>query len=159
MSRVAREGISILKYVVDCLDSKDRLSIITFDTNSKQLFGLQPMISTIKNSCKELIDRCFTGGSTNMESAIKLMIKVKEDGMINSRPFKIIILSDGNPDTGKEGYNLIPRLYEGDIKPEIYSCTFGDHVKADVMKHFLTEQNLLNYNHIENMNQFTPLKI
>lgn len=157
MSRVAREGISILKYVVDCLDSKDRLSIITFDTNSKQLFGLQPMISTIKNSCKELIDRCFTGGSTNMESAIKLMIKVKEDGMINSRPFKIIILSDGNPDTGKEGYNLIPRLYEGDIKPEIYSCTFGDHVKADVMKHFLTEQNLLNYNHIENMNQFKSL--
>lgn len=157
MSRVAREGISILKYVVDCLDSKDRLSIITFDTNSKQLFGLQPMISTIKNSCKELIDRCFTGGSTNMESAIKLMIKVKEDGMINSRPFKIIILSDGNPDTGREGYNLIPRLYEGDIKPEIYSCTFGDHVKADVMKHFLTEQNLLNYNHIENMNQFKSL--
>ena len=72
-----------------------------------------------------------------MESAINLMLKVKEDGMINTRPFKIIILSDGNPDCGKEGYHLIPKLYEGDIKPEIYSCTFGDDVKADVMKHFL----------------------
>ena len=157
MSRVANEGITILKYVVDCLDSKDRLSIITFDSKSKQLFALQPMTSSIKPNCKEIIDKCFTGGSTNMKSAVDLMVKVKQDGMINSRPFKIIILSDGNPDIGKEGYELIPKLYEGEIKPEIYSCTFGDNVKADVMKHFLTEENMLNYNHIENMNQFKSL--
>lgn len=157
MNRVAREGVSILKYVVDCLDSKDRLSIITFDNNSKQLFGLQPMVTSVKNTCKEVIDKCYTGGSTNLESAINLMIKVKEDGMTNTRPFKIIVLSDGNPDYGKEGKHLIPKLYEGDIKPEIYSCTFGDNVRADVMKHFLTEQNILNYNHIENMNQFKSL--
>jgi uncharacterized protein YegL len=157
MSSVSQEGISILKYMVDCLDSKDRLSIITFDSRATQLFALQPMISNIKTTCKTHIDNCFTSGSTNMESAIDLMIKVKEEGIIETRPFKIIVLSDGNPDTGKEGFHLIKRLYEGEIKPEIYSCTFGNNVRADVMKNFLTEQNLLNYSHIENMDIFKTL--
>jgi hypothetical protein len=157
MHSVEQEGISILKYMVDCLDSKDRLSIITFDSSAIQLFGLQPMISSIKSTCKSKIDSCFTGGSTNMENAIDLMIKVKEEGFVQSRPFKIIVLSDGNPDTGKEGSHLISKLYEGEIKPEIYSCTFGNNVRADVMKNFLTEQNLLNYSHIENMDTFSTL--
>ena len=62
MSEVSQEGISILKYVVECLDSQDRLSIITFDTRAKQLFALQPMIPSIKSTCKSQIDKCFTGG-------------------------------------------------------------------------------------------------
>lgn len=157
MRRVAQEGIKILKYIVDCLDSRDRLSIITFDSHANQLFGLQPMTTNVKSVCKTQIDKCFTAGSTNMENAIELMIRVKNDGIIENRPFKIIILSDGNPDTGKEGTHLINKLYEGDVKPEMYSCTFGDNVRADVMKRFLTEQNLLNYHHIENMNMFETL--
>lgn len=157
MRRVAQEGIKILKYIVDCLDSRDRLSVITFDSNANQLFGLQPMTTNVKSVCKTQIDKCFTAGSTNMENAIELMIRVKNEGMIENRPFKIIILSDGNPDAGKEGTHLINKLYEGDVKPEMYSCTFGDNVRADVMKRFLTEQNLLNYHHIENMNMFETL--
>jgi hypothetical protein len=92
-----------------------------------------------------------------MENAINLMIKVKEEGMIQARPFKIIVLSDGNPDAGKEGLHLISKIYEGEVKPELYSCTFGSNVRADVMKKFLTEQNLLNYYHIENMDMFKTL--
>ena len=157
MRQVSQEGINILKYTVDCLDSRDRLSVITFDSDANQLFALQPMITSIKSICKSQIDNCFTAGSTNMEGAIDLLIKVMNDGIIENRPFKIIILSDGNPDIGKEGTHLINKLYEGDIKPEIYSCTFGNNVRADVMKLFLTEQNLLNYHHIENMTMFKSL--
>jgi hypothetical protein len=157
MSSVSLDGIEILKYIVDSLDSKDRLSVIVFDSIARQLFPLQPMTTIIKSQAKEIINTCFTGGSTNFTSALKLLNLVKSDGLIPTRPFTVIMLSDGQPDTGLEGFEQIPLLYTGDIKPTVYSCTFGQNVSADSMKHILTNQNAHNYRHIDNMNEFKTL--
>jgi hypothetical protein len=157
MSNVSRECIEILNYSVDCLSSQDRLSIIVFDSEAKHLFGLQPMIPSVKDNLKTIIQTCFTGGSTNLQSALELLIKVKNDGMFSQRPFKVIILSDGQPDSGKEGFHLIDKIYEGDIQPEIYACTFGSSVKADTLKRLLLPDNQHYYRHISSMNEFKNL--
>ena len=157
MVGVKDELINIAKNTVRSLNSCDRLSIIVFDSEARQLFALQPMTSIIKNQAYELIDTCFTGGSTNLKSAIKLLTKVINDGITNTRSFTVIILSDGNPDNGYDGYDLVPGLYENEIKPEIFSCTFGADVKADVMKKLLTDQTQDHYKHLENITQFETL--
>lgn len=157
MGSVAQQGIEILKYITDSLDSKDRLSIIVFDSVSRQLFPLQPMETIIKAQSKEIINSCFTGGSTNLASALKLLDLVIKDGKLPNRPFTVIMLSDGQPDYGSEGYDLVAKLYDSEIKPTIYSCTFGQNVSADVMKKILTEQNGQNYRHIEDMSVFKEL--
>lgn len=157
MSNVAEQSCGILKYAVDSLSNRDRLCIITFDSDSKQLFPLQPMTATVKPECKRVIERCFTGGSTNLQSAIEMLIKVKEDGFLANRPFKVIILSDGQPDNGREGFHLVNGIYQGDIKPEVYSCTFGSSVKADTLKRLLLPDNMHYYRHIADMVEFKDL--
>lgn len=157
MSCVAKDCIKILKYAVECLSSTDRLSIITFDSEARHLFPLQPMIGSVKSDLKNIIEKCFTGGSTNLASALDLLIRVKKDGMIDNRPFKVIILSDGQPDSGCEGFNLVERIYEGEVKPEVFACTFGGNVKADTLIRLLLPNNQHYYKHIASMEEFKSL--
>jgi hypothetical protein len=157
MSGVSAEICQILKYAVDALSSRDLYCVITFDTSATQLFPLQPMIASVKDNCKVLISNCFTGGSTNLKSGLELLIKVKDDGFIQNRPFKIIILSDGQPDNGCDGFDLVNNIYSGEIKPEVFSCTFGANVKADTLKRLLPGDRLHYYRHITNMDEFKVL--
>lgn len=157
MSPVAKDCISILKESIKSLSRLDRLSIIVFDNNSHQLFALQPMINEIKRDCINKVETCFSGGSTNFESAIKLMIKVKEDGIREDRSFKIIFLSDGQPDSGCEGFETIKEIYKSNPLPELYACTFGKDVKADVLQKLLRDGGMDYYRHISDSSAFKEL--
>lgn len=157
MSPVSNDCISILKESISSLTRLDRLSIIVFDSSARQLFALQPMTNEIKSECRNKVESCFTGGSTNFQSAIKLLIKVKENGMISDRPFKIIFLSDGQPDSGKDGMDLIKDIYNGDYLPELFACTFGRNVKADILQRFLLEGGMHYYRHIPDVSGFKTL--
>jgi hypothetical protein len=157
MSPVANDCIKILKHTVECLSSNDRLSVIVFDSTAKHLFPLQPMISGVKSDLKTVIDKCFTGGSTNLASALELLIRVKNDGMMIGRPFKVIVLSDGQPDSGCEGFHLVEQIYTGEIRPEVYSCTFGGSVKADTLRRLLLHDNQHYYHHVSSMEEFKTL--
>jgi hypothetical protein len=132
----------------------DRLSIIFFDNYAKQLFALQPMTATIKDQVCDIVQNEDLGGSTNYQSAFLLLKKVMVEGFITNRPIIIIFGSDGIPDIAKTGIQEIEDLYNTDIPFQIYSCSFGGDVSANVLLSVLKNNNQENYRHFEEINQF-----
>jgi hypothetical protein len=140
--------------LISNLTPRDRVSIIFFDTHSKQLFALQPMTATIKEQVCKIISDEHIGGSTNYKDAFLLLKKVMKEGYIIDRQMIIIFGSDGIPDIGYEGVFEIQDLYNADIPFQIYSCSFGGDVSATVLQSILKTNNQENYRHFGENNQF-----
>ena len=87
-----------LNFLVDALDSGDRLSLIQFSTNAETILDLEYMDSSNKEKAKDLVGKITAGGETNIRPAIKEIIKgiTKESteeklGRVQS----VIVLTDG----------------------------------------------------------------
>ena len=140
--------------LISKLTPKDRVSVIFFDSNAKQLFALQPMTSTIKEQVCNIINDELIGSTTNYKNAFILLKKVIREGYIPGRQIVVIFGSDGMPDGNYEGTMEIQDLYETDIIFQIYSCSFGGSVSATVLQAVLKSNNQENYRHFENNDQF-----
>ena len=133
---------------------RDRITVIFFDTNSIQLFPLQPMTSTIKVQMCDMIMSQQIGGSTNFKSAFLLLKKVMIEGYNPERKMIVIFGSDGIPDNGYEGRVEIDELYNTNMIFQIYSCSFGGDVNANVLQSILKSDNQENYRHFFEISQF-----
>lgn len=143
-----------LNNLISNLTPRDRLTVIFFDSCAKQLFTLQPMTSTIKEQVCEIIMDEEIGGSTNYKNAFSLLKKVMIEGYIPGRNMIIIFGSDGIPDSSFEGIEEIQDMYNTDIVFQIYSCSFGGSVSANVLQAVLKSNNQENYRHFVEPNQF-----
>ena len=143
-----------LNNLISNLTPKDRLTVIFFDTNAKQLFTLQPMTATIKEQVNQIIMDEPLGATTNYKSAFLLLKKVMVEGYIPGRQMIVIFGSDGIPDTSFEGVEEIQNLYNTDMIFQIYSCSFGGSVSATVLQSVLKSNNQENYRHFVEANQF-----
>ena len=133
---------------------RDRITVIFFDTEAIQLFPLQPMTSTIKVQVCDAIMAQHIGATTNFKSAFLLLKKVMIDGYIRDRQMIVIFGSDGIPDNDYEGRNEITELYNTDMIFQIYSCSFGGQVNANVLQSILKPDNQENYRHFAEISQF-----
>lgn len=155
MSTVRAQSIEILKKIIDAITQDDRLSIILFDDTVTQLFGLQPMVREVKENLKNKLNGIGLGGGTDFGVAFRFLHKVMTapDTYYPERPQVVIFLSDGQ----SQGAEAVQSIYDLARNTEIYSMSFGQDVKADVLRSILREHNQENYYQVDTVDGFFDL--
>lgn len=97
-------GLSVLDLVkhasltiIETLDERDRLSIITFASAVKTLQGLQVMTEENKEKARQNIKSMRPTDSTNLWHGILAGIKQFKDVSTNGKVPSILVLTDGMP--------------------------------------------------------------
>lgn len=106
------------KFVGTILDEDASLGIVTYDDEAK----MSSDFSTNETHLVDTIDKISADGGTNIEAGLK-----KAENMLSSSKAKkkiVVLMSDGMPNTGLEGDELI--AYADELKEEgIYIYTLG----------------------------------
>jgi Ca-activated chloride channel family protein len=87
------------------LDSRDRLSIVAFDTEAELMLPSTPVRN--KRRLHDIVDRIFSGGTTNIHDAMKMGFEQTMTNVSEYPQSRVIIMTDEQPnvgDTSKNGF-------------------------------------------------------
>ena len=82
-----------VKKLIDQLQAKDLISIVTFETRTQVLVTAQPAVDKV--SLKQQVDRILDGGGTNMANGLLEGLKLVSANVGSERASRIILLTDG----------------------------------------------------------------
>jgi len=128
---------AFLKWI-EAIDPSAFLTVMTFNTYTKQIFPAQQINSTNLERIKQMIDAFRADGSTNLIGALAAANAVIENfcdtlGVDRSEvDIELIILSDGNPDE-------FPVVANVPIGCRIYFISLMDALNANTLLKIFTE--------------------
>jgi Ca-activated chloride channel family protein len=86
------------KFLVDQLDERDTLTVISFDDGAEVLSPAAKMTAENKSATKERINPLYARGSTDMIAGLKAgLAQVKERVGMGEQVNRVILISDGQP--------------------------------------------------------------
>ncbi|CRK33767.1 hypothetical protein BN1708_006142 [Verticillium longisporum] len=136
-------GLSILdltkhaaRTILETLDERDRLGIVTFTTNAKVILSLVEMSPDNKISAKAKIENLQPLHGTNMWHGITEGIKLFSDcDSTSGRVPAMMVLTDGMPNSGCPRLGYIPKLRDmGQLPATIHTFGFGYHIRSGLLK-------------------------
>ena len=90
-----------VKTVVMCMEDKDRLSLVVYDSNPNKIFGLQNMNKAGKEMAKKKLDALDPLASTNLWGGLEMGLDVLRTEARKDANCSLFLLTDGLP-------NVIP---------------------------------------------------
>merc|ERR550537_554929 len=84
-----------MKFVIDDLEDKDRLSIVSFSHDSKRLTHLTRMSPQGRDAAKMEVLRIIAGGGTNITSGLSRGLRVLQDRRQQNATSAVFLLTDG----------------------------------------------------------------
>ncbi|PTB69169.1 hypothetical protein BBK36DRAFT_1113300 [Trichoderma citrinoviride] len=122
--------------IIETMDERDRLGIVTFETESKLVQWLEPMTDSNKEQARERVKALQPLGSTNlwhgMLDAIKLF--TREQGRSHRVP-AMMVLTDGEPNHMCPPQGYIPKLRAMPPLPAtIHTFGFGYTLRSGLLK-------------------------
>ncbi|KAK1251713.1 hypothetical protein MKX07_007192 [Trichoderma sp. CBMAI-0711] len=122
--------------IIETMDERDRLGIVTFETESKVVQCLEPMTDTNKEQARERIKALRPLGSTNlwhgMLDAIRLFTKELSR---SHRVPAMMVLTDGEPNHMCPPQGYIPKLRAMPPLPAtIHTFGFGYTLRSGLLK-------------------------
>jgi uncharacterized protein YegL len=90
-----------LNLVIDALESKDRLTLIPFESSAKTIVDLEYMTSSNKQKAKNIIAQTSSGGGTSFTSAVNELVKEIQKAYKDkkNRVQSVIFLTDGEAES------------------------------------------------------------
>lgn len=79
----------------------DRLSLITFNSNSQRLCGLKCVTGENMQELVSIVNHIQAGGGTNINSGLTLALKIMRERKYTNKATSVFLLSDGQ-DKGAE---------------------------------------------------------
>ncbi|XP_062113431.1 E3 ubiquitin-protein ligase WAV3-like [Humulus lupulus] len=114
-----------MQFVIKKLSPIDRLSVVTFDANSKRLCPLRQITESAQSDIENIVNDLKANGGTNITAGLETGLKVINDRTLSSgRVAAIILMSDGKQNAGCDA----AQVDIGDIVPVF---TFGFGAKHD----------------------------
>jgi len=100
MNRENRLGLvkQALNYLVDQMDRRDRIGIVTFNTEGREI--IQPTGMQDRGRVYSAITSLSSGGSTNLAEGLRLGYRMAERNFEEDRINRIVLISDGVANTG-----------------------------------------------------------
>ncbi len=86
--------------LVEQLESRDRLSVITFDASAHLVFGPANVTAAVKPELLRAIETIKTGVGTNLAAGIKKGSEVIRSGFVRDALSRLVLLTDGQPSLG-----------------------------------------------------------
>jgi len=88
--------VQAMNFVIDTLTPKDRLSIVSFNSNAKVLHGLIKMTNSNKSKAKEVINaQLQAGGGTDIYAGMKLGTEILTNRRTKNPVSTMFLLTDG----------------------------------------------------------------
>lgn len=87
-----------MKYILEVLQDKDRLSIITFSDSAVELSSLKFVNGENKQLFDKIINRIQATNGTNISSGLDLALKILRERKFVNEATSIFLLSDGEND-------------------------------------------------------------
>ena len=125
-----------LKYLVQIMNSGDKLGIITFDSNSKTLMGLTQMTEANKVSANTKIDSLKANGGTNILSGLERGLGLVNNYSSGERVTSIILLSDGYDQNTNADINFkksITSSKKDNYPFTLHTLGYGESHQEDLM--------------------------
>lgn len=121
--------------IIETMDERDRLGIVTFETESKVVQWLEPMTDGNKEEARKRVKALQPLGSTNlwhgMLDAIKLFAKEQDSRRVPA----IMVLTDGEPNHMCPSQGYIPKLKSMPPLPAtIHTFGFGYSLRSGLLK-------------------------
>ncbi|KAL8144153.1 hypothetical protein V2J09_017185 [Rumex salicifolius] len=91
-----------MRLVISSLGSSDRLSIVSFSSDSHRLLPLRRMTPQGHRLGRRIVDQLSTGEGKSLSSAMKIAAKVLEDRREKNPVASIILLSDGKDEESSQ---------------------------------------------------------
>lgn len=135
-------GLSVLdlvkhacRTILSTLDESDRLAIITFSTNVKEVQSLTAMNDANKKTAEGNIDKMSVQGATNLWAGLRKGIECLSNEPRTSRVPAIMLLTDGLPNHMCPPGGYVPALRKmGTIIPTIHTFGFGFQLRSGLLK-------------------------
>ena len=125
-----------LKYLVNIMNSQDRLALITFNSGATTLFEFTEMNDSNKPNLIKKINSLRASGGTNiyagLDSALNL---ITTDYLTGGKVASMILLSDGESDKNTDQLfkNRIISRKKSNYAFDLHTLGFGDGHDADLM--------------------------
>ncbi|OPB36597.1 MFS permease [Trichoderma guizhouense] len=121
--------------IIETMDERDRLGIVTFETESKVVQWLEPMTDGNKEEARKRVKALKPMGSTNlwhgMLDAIKLFNKEQDSHRVPA----MMVLTDGEPNHMCPSKGYIPKLRSMPPLPAtIHTFGFGYSLRSGLLK-------------------------
>ncbi|XP_062113440.1 E3 ubiquitin-protein ligase WAV3-like [Humulus lupulus] len=114
-----------MQFVIKKLSPIDRLSVVTFEANSKRLCPLRQITESAQSDIENLVTALVANGGTNITAGLQTGLKIINDRTLSSgRVAAIILMSDGEQNAGGDAAQV-------DIGNIVPVFTFGFGTKHD----------------------------
>ncbi|KAJ4424861.1 hypothetical protein N0V82_000364 [Gnomoniopsis sp. IMI 355080] len=135
-------GLSVLdlvkhacRTILSTLNEGDRLAIITFSNNARQIQELTVMNDANKKIAEENIEKMYVQGATNLWAGLRKGIECLSSQENTSRVPAVMLLTDGIPNHMCPPAGYVPALRTmGNIRPTIHTFGFGYKLRSGLLK-------------------------
>ena len=123
-----------LNLVITALEEEDRISLISFTDEAKEVFPLSKMNNINKENAKNIVNNLIADGSTKFNPAIKMLVeKIKSSypsGNINDGRVKsVIFLTDGEPSDSEYIKYMNNEIKNANMQLDFSISVFGIYEK------------------------------
>ncbi|BBM84268.1 VIT domain-containing protein [Candidatus Uabimicrobium amorphum] len=132
-----------LQYCLHQLNGKDNFNIVSFSTEATTY--KDKLISASKSNVKQALDyvdeEIFARGGTNLDEALTYAIDMAPKN--SSRPYMIILLTDGKPTIGvTNAEQIIKKVQKANLSNlRLFSFGIGDQLNAKLLDRLAEENN------------------
>ncbi|HEX2959011.1 MAG TPA: VWA domain-containing protein, partial [Chitinispirillaceae bacterium] len=122
---------------IDQMGSEDKAGVVSFSSYASKDYSLTALTDDERELIKKKINSISASGSTAIGSGLELALNnLQENGDKNS-PQAIVLLSDGQHNTGKHPDKVIPSLQEKKIK--VYTIGLGSYIDENLLRNTAEE--------------------
>ena len=142
-----------LHYLVDQSGPEDSIAIATYAGATREV--LQPTPITQKQRIHQAIDSLRSSGGTAMEDGMTLAYRMAQDSYLDGAENRVIVLSDGDANIGRTGFQGILSSIEQYAGKGITMSTigFGRGNYKDTLMEQLANKGDGNYYYIDSMSE------
>ncbi|KAM0265720.1 hypothetical protein ACHAQJ_000154 [Trichoderma viride] len=121
--------------IIETMDERDRLGIVTFETESRVVQWLEPMTDSNKEQARKRVKALRPRGSTNLWHGMLDAIKLFGTELDSSQVPAIMVLTDGEPNHMCPSQGYIPKMRSMPPLPAtIHTFGFGYSLRSGLLK-------------------------
>jgi Ca-activated chloride channel family protein len=119
------QAIRAAVLLVDQLEPRDRLSVVTFDAAATVVFGPANVTAEARPELRRAIEAIETGVGTNLAAGIKKGAAIIRAGFVRDALSRLILLTDGQPSLGVTDPERLGALVEVESQHGVTTTTMG----------------------------------
>lgn len=126
--------------LVDKLEARDRLTIVTFDASARVVFGPAPVTDEAKQELHGALADVATGAGTNLAAGIKKGAEALRAVYLKEGLSRLVLLTDGQPSVGVTDAHRLSDLAQREAKNGVTITGMGvgegfdDELLSDVAR-------------------------